>query len=670
MIATSQSSTAVIRATLSSATTLLSMALSSLARTIRSTRPDRTALSAPVDEQQTAFPMTIIVDSGVSATVNCPISNEGELVKSGAGTLVIAYDAGSSSPPSITAHGGMRITDGTLELHDGAAIAAPNIRVEEDGTLSVPTGATATLKGHVVLEGGEEPADISFSTGCLVFDNFEDGQGSHNGLEIARPCTLDGGTLDLGGTLHLTEYDIVIACEADDVTVASGTLMNVGEIKNSESQPVALNKTGPGTLYLLGTNTYTGNTEINGGTLQLGNSEMVGTIIGTVTAHDGITVILDVSSGQQEYDIDYQGDRGLVKIGGGTAILWGDENTYTGGTEIQEGTLQVGDSSHTSSLGTGNVAISANAKLALNSPVGGSIDNNIHGAGDLVINGSSAVTVRGDNTFSGTTRVQSGQLKIGSRDALRGSTLDTYSMVYGRITIDEPNVTEVCLGGIKGSQSVDFLDADVHIVGKNPDPNDNFTGYIRTTGALWIDNGAELQLGGNNAGCLTTIYVSNDSTLRSTCSCAWGNSTSTIYAGPSATLTGPASTAYAQIVEAPNLYYVLDSAPIEECPLTYNFTTPNVDPVTLESSFQVNVLDPSSGCNSCQTTGLTFVIQSGAADPDFGNGYGVMSSRRNPASSRTPRAERLSSLTTPTSFASLTAASLRSTRPATARGTS
>ena len=99
------------------------------------------------------------------------------------------------------------------------------------------------------------------------------------------------------------------------------------------------------------------------------------------------------------------GTNGLTKAGPGTLTLAAD-NTYSGGTTINAGTLQIGNGGSTGKLGSGNLV--NNANLALNLSVGTSFDltNNVSGAGTLhLISGSLTAYAPGS---TGTITVDSG----------------------------------------------------------------------------------------------------------------------------------------------------------------------------------------------------------------------------------------------------------------------
>ncbi|NTW32870.1 MAG: hypothetical protein HGB12_09630, partial [Bacteroidetes bacterium] len=158
-----------------------------------------------------------------------------------------------------------------------------------------------------------------------------------------------------------------------------------GIIQNGTATSVAYTKKGTGILTLLGANTYTGNTTINGGTIKLGASERIpntsylvvyGTFDlagfsettgkldgpGTITSTEIGNLTLTV--GDAVFNSQFTGiiqngsatSLALTKYGGGMLTLSG-ANTYTGATTINGGTLSVNtlaDVGTSSSIGTGS----------------------------------------------------------------------------------------------------------------------------------------------------------------------------------------------------------------------------------------------------------------------------------------------------------------------------
>jgi len=109
------------------------------------------------------------------------------------------------------------------------------------------------------------------------------------------------------------------------------------------------------------------------------------------------------------------GNGSFVKAGNGTTILTGN-NTYAGTTLIQTGTLQVGNGGTSGTLGTG--AWITNSNLAFNRFDDLTLDKSISGTGSVTKLGSNTLTLRGSNTHSGGTIVNSGILSVAKYNAL------------------------------------------------------------------------------------------------------------------------------------------------------------------------------------------------------------------------------------------------------------
>ena len=98
-------------------------------------------------------------------------------------------------------------------------------------------------------------------------------------------------------------------------------------------------------------------------------------------------------SGTSTYSGDISGSGSLNLGGTGTLILTGN-NTYTGQTNINSGTLQIGDGTTNGSLGTGLVTVSANSTLNFNLATAASFTNgfNFTAAGSTIANLSPGTT--------------------------------------------------------------------------------------------------------------------------------------------------------------------------------------------------------------------------------------------------------------------------------------
>jgi fibronectin-binding autotransporter adhesin len=142
---------------------------------------------------------------------------------------------------------------------------------------------------------------------------------------------------------------------------------------------------------------------ITGGTLNLtGGSALANTV--TVGAAASATIAARI-----------QTSAGLTKAGPGRLVLSG-ANTFTGGTTVSGGTLQVGDGS-SGSLG-GDVALETGARIAFNPGAPSTFSGGISGSGAVVKVGAGSLTLSGANSHLGGTRLEAGSLTAASSTAL------------------------------------------------------------------------------------------------------------------------------------------------------------------------------------------------------------------------------------------------------------
>ncbi|ECM1102414.1 autotransporter outer membrane beta-barrel domain-containing protein, partial [Salmonella enterica subsp. enterica serovar Altona] len=303
-------------------------------------------------------------------TFDNAISGSGQVVKSGDDVLTLS-GANSYS-------GGTLISDGTLVASNVEALGTGD--VTDDATLELNTGGTFDNaiggSGNVVKSGADT-------------------------LTLSGSNSYTGGTTISGGTLVASNVE---ALGTGDVTNNATLELNTGgDFINNIGGTGRVEKSGDDTLTLSGSNTYTGGTLINGGTLVASNVEALGT--GDVT--DNATLALNTGG---TFDNAISGSGQVVKSGDETLTLSGT-NSYTGGTTISGGTLVA---TNVEALGSGDVT--DDATLELNT--GGTFDNAISGSGQVVKSGDKMLTLSGANSYSGGTLISDGTLVASNVEAL------------------------------------------------------------------------------------------------------------------------------------------------------------------------------------------------------------------------------------------------------------
>lgn len=269
-----------------------------------------------------------------------------------------AQNGGNGS--TLVSNGAQLIVNGQIYFGSDGTDGDGRLAIQSGGILELgdTTANGQTVSALVDQEGTGGHSEFVLSGGIIRLIN--------SGLSTAMSIQLDGGvqsTVDTNGKAALL----------------SGVLSGNG----------GLTKAGEGTLTLSGSNTYTGATDIQAGTLKLSGA---GTISQTVSMQDsGVLDIADVSgssvalnslngggsivlgnktlnlldnssSSANTYSGVIAGSGGLTLSGGATFLT--GQNTYTGGTDVQAGLLEVDGSV------AGPVSVRSGAVLAGQGSVG------------------------------------------------------------------------------------------------------------------------------------------------------------------------------------------------------------------------------------------------------------------------------------------------------------
>lgn len=258
------------------------------------------------------------------------------------------------------------------------------------------TNSLGTLTPNV-LDSTADYAVFAGSSGTVTVS----GTVNAKGLQFLSDYTLTGGTVALdSGTAGQTYI-------STGGNASSGNTVTINSVIDGAN---GINKLDAGKLILTGANTYTGGTTVSGGTLQ-GNAT---SIQGNVAVLQNAIIAFDINAGAEAFANIISGAGSVVKTGVDELTLAG-ANTYTGGTDIQQGTL-----TGSSVSVQGNVVIASGANLKLAQTSNGTLSGQISGAGRLVKEGSGTVELTGSNSYSGDTQVNAGTLS-GNSASLQGT---------------------------------------------------------------------------------------------------------------------------------------------------------------------------------------------------------------------------------------------------------
>ena len=454
---------------------------------------------------------TLTIDGAVSTTFSGEISGAGgSLIKAGTGTLTLS--GASTYTGATNVNGGTLMVEGSLgdtatAVADGATLGgsgsiAGDVTVQDGGTLAPGSSAGTLTLGSLSLSGGSV---LDYELGQAG----EIGGGVNDLIEVTGNLILDGtlNITDIGGfgpgvyrlmnyggdlTDHVLELGgLPTGVDASDLYVqtritgqvnlinSAGAALNFWDGGDAALHDNGANEGGDGIWDAASRNWTEADGMPNGqwnqdfaifggaaGTVTIDNSAGDVQFTGMQFMSDGYVVegdalttntaetIIRVDAGvTAEIGAEIAGSGGLVKQDTGTLVLTG-ANSYTGGTSILNGTLEVsadanlGAASGNLTLDGGtlrNTAAFTTARDITLNAGGGTFRTDadltaagvVSGAGALTKIGGGALTLTGANTYAGGTAVSQGRVTAAVTGALG----------TGPLTID---------AGSGGSAFVDF----------------------------------------------------------------------------------------------------------------------------------------------------------------------------------------------------------------------
>ena len=339
----------------------------------------------------------LTVDSGVAVTVT------------GAGTMSAGthtFDIGSGSTLTWTSQ---NVSTGSASNFTKNGAGTWNIGAQGNAY----TGSFTLNAGTVIVSGnnsfGGSGSALTINGGII----------QSSSTRVFAPASIAiGGDFGFSGTGNAS-FSGAVALGSTTRTITnsqtSGSLIFSGVVSGSGGLALS----GTGTMALSGANTYTGDTTINSGTVQLGNGGTTGTLVTSASIINNGTFAINrtnaVVQGTDFSSSAIAGTGAFIQAGTGTTTL-NLANTYTGPTTVNAGTLilaaggSIASTSYTiASAGIFNVSAQSSYSL---SGIATTIGVSATSAGQF-IGPAGALTLSGGTlTFNFSTTLASGTYTI------------------------------------------------------------------------------------------------------------------------------------------------------------------------------------------------------------------------------------------------------------------
>jgi autotransporter-associated beta strand protein len=401
--------------------------------------------SAIVTDATLVFERSNTITQGVDFATG--ISGTGGITQAGSGTTILSGANSYAGTTSITAgvldvgtissgalgSGGLIVNNAVLQGNGAFSRTLSGNATPAAGQISSNGGGFAARGGTLTVTLGASATDtLLLSSSGFRFGNMLFGSSTADSpVVVLNPISTNGNFVRT-------------------FTVNSGVGGDYAELQGGISSTGSVIKAGTGLLILSGAGTYSGATTISAGTLQIGAGGSTGTLSGTSGITNNATLAFN-RTGTLAMSAPISGSGVVNQIGTGIVTLSG-ANSYSGGTNVNSGTLTYLNTGARPATGTTTVA--AGATLGLGVATSGSfftsadIDNLFAGTMTNVTNdaasrvgidttagnftygtsiasttrgltklGTNTLTLTGTNAYTGMTTIAAGTLDVGDLSA-------------------------------------------------------------------------------------------------------------------------------------------------------------------------------------------------------------------------------------------------------------
>jgi|GEM_PF-3831264 len=401
----------------------------------------------------------------------------------------VDLDGRSLSVGGLAGEAGTEVKLGTTDQRGGLTVNQ-NSDQSYGGNISGYGDLTKSGSGTLVLTGANN------YTGTTTVQQGRLQAGSANAFNQNQAWRVNGGQVDLNG------FDLLVSQlsgSGGEIMLTNEAGLTVDQSDNSTYQGLisgsgGLVKNGSGDLSLGGSNTYSGDTTVNSGRLSTG----AGGVLSALSVHyiNGTAELrikgdqsvaglggdssearvsltsgaaLNVNAAENEtytYDGRLTGEGRLVKSGTGQQVLTNGNNNFSGGIEVQQGSVKL---TTARAAGSGNLLIKSEASLIVENSGPETMNNTINGRGTFVKDGAGSLALNGQVDL-GTINVRGGLMSLADTVAAdeiiiaAGAGLNTETLLFtGGRTLD---LTDV--GGNFGYNRLEVRGRDNRAIGALP----------------------------------------------------------------------------------------------------------------------------------------------------------------------------------------------------------
>jgi autotransporter-associated beta strand protein len=352
-------------------------------------------------------------------------------VISGSGALTIEDFPSSQTGDVILSasnnySGGTIVNGGTLTLTDAGRIGGGGLTVNSGGTVSVANNDYNSIGGALTVnEGGNLSTDSTGNNAHNIAGiTLNGGTLSSSGNTYSEGNWIFNGDVTVGGSALSTISGYAVGSKSGggtynvaDSVAGSGTDLLVTANMVDASGGSYLTKTGAGTMTVTGAISYTGETNINGGVLEIESvSGWKGVDTSAFNINNGSTLLF-TRNGGNGFVLNADDAINFGSSGGGTLdtnvassnnfVVRGTTFTTQGGTgNTIQGSFNMDAGDVTFNVADGTDASDLTVSAVLGNAAG------------IVKQGAGTMELTGVNTYSGATTISAGTLEIGGSGQL------------------------------------------------------------------------------------------------------------------------------------------------------------------------------------------------------------------------------------------------------------